>query len=300
LQEPEGAKLKEDLTDAPSMVHRGMNPRIASLVSAILILTGAALYGLGIWFPVARVGQPLLLIVHAGDMTAGPENSLEAVLGAVHNGADGIEIDVAQSTDGTWWLMHDGEQISDTTTGSGSFTSLSDAEIEQLHIAGGVGYRPEMGKRFRIPRLSEVLAALSGWHGILQLDNTTATSESTVNLAHLWSSATFAGTKVIISRSPAGSKIIKGIDPSIRTLVIANPFRPPSDPYLDEWLAEASSITRPDVIALREYDVEMYTYFRRYGEDEAPAIERAWRWGATAFLTWNLPRARQIVAELER
>lgn len=271
--------------------------RLVALVLAVVVGLGVMLYAKGIWFPVARAGQPMALIVHAGDMTAGPENSLPAILGAVANGADGIEVDVAQSTDGTWWLMHSGDEISDTTTGSGRFTGLSDAEISELRINGGVGYRPELGL-LPIPRLTEVLAAVRDWEGILQLDNTMLTEASAEDLARVFSAAPFAGEKVIISRFPEASAVIKQVDPTIRTLLIANPDPPADDPALDAWLTEESSLARPDVIALRPYDVEVYTYFEKHSQDEASAIERAWRWGATAYLTWDLPRARQLVDAL--
>jgi len=43
----------------------------------------------------------------------------------------------------------------------------------------------------------------------------------------------------------------------------------------------------------------MYMFFGEYGRDERIYIERAYRWGARSFLTWDLARAREIVAELE-
>ena len=262
-----------------------------------IVAAAVAAYSIGVWFPVARSGPSLQIIVHAGDVTVAPENSLEAILGAIRNGADGIEIDAAQSSDGTWWLMHSGEEISDTTTGTGRFSDLSDQEIASLRISGGVGYRPELGD-LRIPRLAEVWNAVGSWTGTLQIDNTMLTEESAADLARQWSAVAFAGTKAVISRFPAGPCLTKAVDPTIQTLLISNP-NPPDAACLDAWLAEASSISRPDVIALRPFEVQVYTYFDRYGEDEQQAIERAWRWGASTWLTWDLAEARKILNALQ-
>jgi len=273
---------------------------IVGLLAANVVAVAAALYLSGVWFPVARASDPLLIFVHAGDVSSAPENTLEAVLAAIEHGADGIEIDVDMSADGTWWLMHSGFNIGPRTTGTGDISDLTDAEIEQLRIIGGLGYRPEMGDRYRIPRLSDVLDAVRDWDGWLYLHNKELTADAARDLARIWADAPFAGKKGVICRTPEVVEATKVAAPELRTLMhTERGALPEATPYLDVWLAAARYIARPDVIALRPYDVEMYMFFGEYGLDERIYIERAYRWGARSFLTWDLARAREIVAELE-
>ena len=89
-------------------------------------------------------------------MESAPENTLEAFLGAVEKGADGVELDVRLSRDGRVVVMHD-RCIDRTTNGCGPVGIHTLAELKRLDA--GSWFHP----RFRsasVPTLDEVFDAL--------------------------------------------------------------------------------------------------------------------------------------------
>jgi glycerophosphoryl diester phosphodiesterase len=68
---------------------------------------------------------------HRGDSENFPENTLAAFRGAVEKGAASIELDVYQTRDGTWVVMHD-PAVDRTTDGTGKLVELSLAEVKKL------------------------------------------------------------------------------------------------------------------------------------------------------------------------
>ena len=58
------------------------------------------------WVPVFGRGR-MQIIAHHGDVAHFPEGTMQAFVAAAESGADGIEIDVQTSADGTWWAFHD-------------------------------------------------------------------------------------------------------------------------------------------------------------------------------------------------
>ncbi len=87
-----------------------------------------------------------LRIAHRGAHTSYPENSLEAILAALGQGADAIEIDVHLTKDGVLVVHHDPE-LSDGRQIAG----LSSKDLAAVELASGI----------RIPMLDEVLEAVA-------------------------------------------------------------------------------------------------------------------------------------------
>ena len=141
------------------------------LRTAILVVIATLLLGEGflLWAYriVERNGDPMLIVGRRGDLGNWPENTLEGVASARDLGADGVEIDVRASADGTFFLMHD-EDVARTTDGSGAIGSMTDDAVAALEIDGGLGYRGQ--DDLRVPSLTEVLDALSDYEGRILLD----------------------------------------------------------------------------------------------------------------------------------
>lgn len=124
--------------------------RAVALTTAVGVLLAGLVAG-----SVANDG--ILLIAHRGDANPAdgfPENTLEAFKLALAKGADGIELDVQASAEGTLWLLHD-ETVDRTTNGTGRINELRDSEIVALRIDGGGGWRPEV-TGLGLARLEEV------------------------------------------------------------------------------------------------------------------------------------------------
>ena len=98
-----------------------------------------------------------LNFAHRGASHAAPENTLSAFRLAREMGADGIELDVQLSLDGTPVVMHDAA-VDRTTQGSGTAADLTLAELKELDA--GSWFSAEFEGE-RIPTLAEVFEALS-------------------------------------------------------------------------------------------------------------------------------------------
>lgn len=98
------------------------------------------------------------ITAHRGNKAEAPENTLPAFQSAIDSGADWIELDVTQTSDGVLVVFHDDDfkRIGDSTK---KVSELSFKEIRQLDVGSYFGPRYY---RTRIPSLEEVLDQCNG------------------------------------------------------------------------------------------------------------------------------------------
>jgi len=119
-----------------------------------------------------------LISAHRGGPSAGlPENGIET-MDAIMAGVPAImEIDVAQSTDGVLYLMHD-RTIDRTTTGTGRTTDLAWDAIKELNLVDSAGWVTP----YKVPTFEAALDWANG-KSVLQVDfKRTASFEDTIAL----------------------------------------------------------------------------------------------------------------------
>ncbi len=117
-----------------------------------------------------------LISAHRGGPSAGlPENGIET-MDAIMAGVPAImEIDVAQSTDGVLYLMHD-RTIDRTTTGTGRTADLAWDEIKDLNLVDEAGWVTP----YKVPSFAAALDWAKG-KSVLQVDfKRTASFEDTI------------------------------------------------------------------------------------------------------------------------
>ena len=96
------------------------------------------------------------VVAHRGGALLGPpENTLPAIEKAIEVGADLIEVDIRQTSDGYLVLMHD-ETVDRTTNGRGRVDRLTLDEIRALAI------KHEGKGIIRVPTLKEALGIMKG------------------------------------------------------------------------------------------------------------------------------------------
>jgi glycerophosphoryl diester phosphodiesterase len=106
-----------------------------------------------------------LVAAHRGGPARGfPENALETFANTLAQAPALLEVDVAQSSDGVLYLMHD-DTLERTTDGGGAAGALSWAEIAGLRLKDETGNLTD----FAPPRLDAVVAWARG-RTILELD----------------------------------------------------------------------------------------------------------------------------------
>lgn len=119
-----------------------------------------------------RVG---LVSAHRGGPTDGfPENAIETMAALLYDAPAIMEVDVATSSDGVLFLMHD-DRLDRTTTGAGEASALSWDEVRNLRLEDNNGRRSNFGP----PRFDDALAWADG-KTILQIDFKRSTSYADV------------------------------------------------------------------------------------------------------------------------
>ena len=106
-----------------------------------------------------------IVSAHRGGPAAGfPENALETIAHTLASTPAIVEIDIATSSDGVLYLMHD-DDLARTTNGSGPADGISWNEVTKLRLRDRNGQTTE----FAPPRLDDVLVWAEG-RTVLQLD----------------------------------------------------------------------------------------------------------------------------------
>ncbi len=111
-----------------------------------------------------RRGTPVL--VHRGDWSSAPENTLEAYAAAMDRGADGVEIDIRRSKDGVLYLHHD-DDAGRVIAGEGKLKDLTYYEILGRGMTRIFG---TANKDTRVPTLAAFLALARQRCMLLHLD----------------------------------------------------------------------------------------------------------------------------------
>lgn len=134
-----------------------MSPALIGVSLAVLVSIGSLVGGSAV---LDRIGpdNEVDVIGHRGAAASRPENTMAAVLKAIEDGADWVEIDVQETADGQVIVAHD----SDFMKAAGVDLKVWDATMEDIaNIDIGSVFDSSYSDQ-RAPLLSEVLAAAKG------------------------------------------------------------------------------------------------------------------------------------------
>ena len=261
---------------------RRRRPLVVAVLSLVLALQLAVLAA---WWAPVFGNSRVLVVAHHGDVAHWPEDTIQAFEAAATSGADGIEIDVQTSADGTWWAFHDAglERLTDHV---GSFATLTDTEVTQLRVVGGMGSAVAPPGTYRVSRLSDIMSALAGYPGILILDVKTTAPAGYRELARM------LGNRVayFICSSADGAAAIKAVNPTLLT-VAPVVVRPRSD--IDLRLLDARTQVRSPLDLWFGGPTMLYENGADYGHEDSEWFRRARTWGAELYLTNHIAATLQ-------
>jgi glycerophosphoryl diester phosphodiesterase len=100
----------------------------------------------------------VLTVGHRGTVKFAPENTIAASNAAIEHGADLLEMDVRQTSDGHLVVIHD-QSVARTTDQRGEVAGLTLAEIKSLDAGAWFG---DAFKGEKVPTFQEALAAIEG------------------------------------------------------------------------------------------------------------------------------------------
>lgn len=106
--------------------------------------------------------RPVRISCHRGASRYAPENTVPAFEKAIHLGVDFVEFDVRTTSDGKFYLLHDG-QLDRTTDGKGPISGTSSSVVMGLSAGSHFGGRYA---GVRVPSLDEFLDAVAGKVGL--------------------------------------------------------------------------------------------------------------------------------------
>ena len=198
-----------------------------------------------------------LISAHRGGPSAGlPENGIETMDAMMAAVPAIMEIDVAQSTDGVLYLMHD-RTIDRTTMGTGRTTDLAWDAIKDLNLVDTAGWVTP----YKVPTFEAALDWAKG-KTVLQVDfKRTASFEDTIALIR---AKDMADHVILIAYSQGQATKLHELAPE---MLISYSISKPGD--LDEIIAAGvpadrivaftgTRLARPDLFAsLDEQDVEV-------------------------------------------
>lgn len=110
--------------------------------------------------------EPFLIAVHRGsNMGNIIENTLPAFYAAMQSGADILEIDVIRSSDGVFYVFHDGNERR-LLEQEKNIREMDSAFIESLNYRNNIGHVVN----YKVEKLESVLTSLKGTGVLLNLD----------------------------------------------------------------------------------------------------------------------------------
>lgn len=116
-----------------------------------------------------RLGKhPFLIAVHRGSSMGNIiENTIPAFYAARQSRADILEIDVIRSTDGHFYLFHDGNEKR-LLTQDKNIREMDSEEIESLNYHNNIGHEVD----YKVEKLENALCTFKGSDMLLNLDRT--------------------------------------------------------------------------------------------------------------------------------
>jgi|GEM_PF-159976 len=109
------------------------------------------------------------IAAHRGQWRDFPENSIPAILQAIEDGAEIVEMDINRTKDGQLILMHD-KTVDKTTNGSGKVLDFTLEEIKALRLRERQGNGPAPLTEYQVPTFKEALEAVRGKNVLFNLD----------------------------------------------------------------------------------------------------------------------------------
>ncbi len=170
-----------------------------------------------------RTARPLNL-AHRGASAYAPQNTLAAFQLAEKMGADGIELDVHLTADGTLVVIHD-FTVDDTTDGSGRVEDMTLAELKRLDAGAWFDVR-YAGQQ--VPTLDEVVDRV-GDEMVLNIElKTVAWRGQRLERAVVdFVRARGIGKRVILSSfNPLAMRRVRQLAPDLATGIIYSPSLP--------------------------------------------------------------------------
>lgn len=156
--------------------------------------------------------EKLTLVAHRGYSSQAPENTLPAIQKAAEFGFDYVEIDVRQTKDGVWVLMHD-EDIGTVCDKSGNVSSYTYYDLVPCNIVKGANVKDY--PNLKIPTFEQALKTCLEFNVKPMIEIKDYTRDGLENLLKLIEKYGFTKTCSVISFHREAVEIVRELNNDI-------------------------------------------------------------------------------------
>lgn len=156
--------------------------------------------------------EKLTLVAHRGYSSQAPENTLPAIQKAAEFGFDYVEIDVRQTKDGVWVLMHD-EDIGTVCDKSGNVSSYTYYDLVPCNIVKGANVKDY--PNLKIPTFEQALKTCLEFNVKPMIEIKDYTRDGLENLLKLIEKYGFTKTCSVISFHREAVEIVRELNSDI-------------------------------------------------------------------------------------
>ncbi|MBQ8575228.1 MAG: hypothetical protein IJ447_04170 [Clostridia bacterium] len=157
--------------------------------------------------------EKITLVAHRGYSAQAPENTLPAIQKAAEFGFDYVEIDVRQTKDGVWVLMHDSD-IKTVCDKKGKVSSFTYYDLVPCNIVKGAN--AEEYTDLKIPTFEQALKTCLEFNVIPMIEIKDYSREGLESLLKLVEKYGFTKTCSVISFHREAVEIVRELNPEIK------------------------------------------------------------------------------------
>lgn len=237
-----------------------------------------------------RIADDTQIMAHRGAAGAAPENTMAAIRRAVADGADWVEIDVQETSDGEVVVIHD----SDLMKLAGENLRVSEASLQQLaEIDIGSWFAPEFGGE-RVPTLADVLAEVKGHSKVIvELKYYGHDQQLEQRVIDLIEQAGMQADTMIMSLKFAGIEKVRELRPDWKTGLLSARAIGHLTRLDVDFLAVNMAMARPALIrTAHEAGKELYVWT----VNDALAMSQMMSLGVDGIITDEPALAREVLA----
>ncbi len=163
--------------------------------------------------------ERITLVAHRGYSAQAPENTLPAITKAAEHGFDYVEIDIRQTKDGVWVLMHD-EDIKSVCDKKGKVSSYTYYDLVTCNVVRGANAKeyPDL----KVPTLEQALKTCMEYNIVPMIEIKDYTPDGITKLLELVEKYGFEKSCSIISFQREALELVRKQNKEVRILKLVS------------------------------------------------------------------------------
>lgn len=251
-------RLAASLSGRESAVIRRVQGVLRASWCIVLVFGGVSMAVAAQLVNKVRLDDEVAITAHRGSSITAPENTMAAILLAVEEGADFVEIDVQETMDGTVVLVHD-KDLNRVFGIDKGIWEVSFDELKDLDSGGwfGPGFSDQ-----RLATLDQVIKAVKGRARLnIELKFTGHQKALASEVVRIVRENDFADQCILTSLDYTGIRRVRSVGPEIRTgLIVTTALGDITRLEADLLSVSAGAVTRDLIDRARRAGLEVHVW----------------------------------------